>query len=277
MTTTHGTRPAGTPSTPLIALLLIGGVALILILNFVFTIGSTRIDYADLSKQATARPFIRQVFLPHLVIALGAAFFVTRFGLWQEIRLRLPQGVRGWVLALVAIGAAIALIDFSYLGSDGGPWNGFAALLAFGMVGINEELLFRGLGLGALTRIHGLKRAVVISTLLFGAAHGVNLFLGQSPTSTLLQVGFTTLIGFGLALFTLGTRSLIAAMVLHALWDYALTSQGWAAEMTGSIHGSGTPLTFALILTAVSVVAWRYRTSEGGDQVRAVVPARTRS
>jgi membrane protease YdiL (CAAX protease family) len=150
----------------------------------------------------------------------------------------MPRGVRGWVIALAVVAAIFSAIDFDYIGDGGGPWGGFAALIAFAMVGLNEELLFRGFGLASLTRLYGVRRAVFVSSLLFGLAHAVNLLLGQSVSSTFLQVIATTVIGFLLALFTIGAGSLIAAMVAHALWDFMLTSRGGESEL-GGVAGAG--------------------------------------
>ncbi len=268
-------RSDSSPSGRLIAFALLGGVCLILGLNYLFTIGGERIDYGDLFSSTRAEPFIRQVFLPHLTIAILTIVALTRYRMWGEIRLNLPRGRHGWVIAIATIAAVVSVIDFSYFGEGGGPWGGFAALLAFAMVGINEELLFRGFGLAGFTRLYGLKRALLLSSSLFGLAHASNLFLGQSLRSTIGQVVATTIMGLLFGLFALLTRSLIAPMILHGVWDFMLVSRSGESELASSL-GTASPsqllICFLLACALTGCVSLRYVLT--GKSPRRLLPVR---
>jgi uncharacterized protein len=88
-------------------------------------------------------------------------------------------------------------------------------------VGIAEEGLFRGLILNMLLP-KGIWKAVLLSSLLFGSMHILNVFAGFPLTSELIQV-FSAL-GFGmfLAAVRLRTNSLRPGIIMHALWDFPL-------------------------------------------------------
>jgi len=75
-------------------------------------------------------------------------------------------------------------------------------LFAFTMVGINEELLFRGFSLAAFSRLKSVGVALILSSVCFGFAQASNLFLGQSLPSTIGHGVVTTFIGLGSGIFT---------------------------------------------------------------------------
>jgi hypothetical protein len=94
-------------------------------------------------------------------------------------------------------------------------------------VGFGEEATFRGVALRALQSI-GLMRAAVLSAVLFGAFHLVNLSLGSSPTDVAFQVLYTALIGFAFAAPALVTGAIWPLIVIHAVMDLANTIQASA-------------------------------------------------
>jgi membrane protease YdiL (CAAX protease family) len=88
-------------------------------------------------------------------------------------------------------------------------------------VGIAEEGLFRGLILNILLP-KGIWRAVLLSSLLFGSVHLLNVFVGFPLTGALIQV--ISALGFGmfLAALRLRTNSLRPGIIAHAIWDLPL-------------------------------------------------------
>jgi len=90
--------------------------------------------------------------------------------------------------------------------------NGFTA-------GVMEELIFRGLVLGALllrwgVTGAGLWRALVVSSLLFSAPHALNILSGAQPLTTLAQLVWAFLLGmvFGSLLVAGGSVWPVAAL-----------------------------------------------------------------
>ena len=92
-------------------------------------------------------------------------------------------------------------------------------------IGVFEELVFRGIILLELiyvfkkTKMGNLK-AILVSAMIFGGIHLLNLFSGGGVGPTLLQVGYTFLMGLMWAVVYLKTRNLWIVALLHALYNY---------------------------------------------------------
>lgn len=90
------------------------------------------------------------------------------------------------------------------------PWQAVAAIVLFGglLPALGEELFFRGfLGRGLVAR-WGPVRGVLLTSLLFGAMH-------LHP----VQATMAAVLGVVLHAVYLWTRSLVAPMVLHAVYN----------------------------------------------------------
>lgn len=82
---------------------------------------------------------------------------------------------------------------------------------------IYEELVFRGWILGGLLKDFSPRKAVIISSVLFGAWHVKNVFWLDGGHLA-YQIAYTTLVvGPVLALVTIGTRTVYPAIILHYL------------------------------------------------------------
>ena len=88
-------------------------------------------------------------------------------------------------------------------------------------VGIAEEGLFRGVILNVLLP-KGIWQAVLLSSLLFGSVHSLNIFAGF-PLNTAVAEMLSAL-GFGtfLAAVRLRTNSLRPGIIAHGFWDLPL-------------------------------------------------------
>lgn len=92
-------------------------------------------------------------------------------------------------------------------------------------VGIMEEALFRGLVHWTVMRyVKDKKRknflTVLITSALFALFHLLNLFSGASAGATLMQVGYSFLIGAMLSAVMIKTQSLWFCAALHALFNF---------------------------------------------------------
>ena len=120
------------------------------------------------------------------------------------------------------------------------------------LIGITEELLFRGLLHDSLKHFFmkyrcGYIYAVLLSSAIFALWHLVNLFFGQSIGATLLQVGYTFLLGAMFAVTLDKTKNIWLCVIVHALFDVG----GTIVTDLGSGHFQD--LTF-WILTAIAGV-----------------------
>ncbi len=88
------------------------------------------------------------------------------------------------------------------------------------IVGIIEELLFRGLLFKAMSK-DSLKSAVILTSILFGVGHIVNLFNGNSESiiATVCQLFYATAIGFLFASVLLASKSIFSCMITHSIFN----------------------------------------------------------
>jgi membrane protease YdiL (CAAX protease family) len=92
-------------------------------------------------------------------------------------------------------------------------------LLTATAVGFVEEVIFRGMMLQALLS-RGPWQAAIISSLIFGVAHSLNLLFGANLGATLLQIGYTLALGFMFAALALRTHTILLLIVAHSLTDF---------------------------------------------------------
>lgn len=90
------------------------------------------------------------------------------------------------------------------------------------LVGISEELMFRGiLFRGALSRMT-IWKAIWLSCILFGLIHALNVFLTGDLTAALLQAVAAFMSGVLFMALRIRTGSLYPLIIIHALWDFSL-------------------------------------------------------
>lgn len=117
-------------------------------------------------------------------------------------------------------------------------------------IGFFEEIVFRGVILMVLLERleeeeHGIFKAVVISSILFGMIHLLNLFAGAAIWPTMQQVGYSFLMGLLWAVVYLKTKNLWLSMGLHALYNMT----GSYFVTLGTVRGRYDMLT--IIVTAL--------------------------
>ncbi len=119
---------------------------------------------------------------------------------------------------------------FTYFAGEGGivrtewsVWLLFA--LSCLLTGFYEECAFRGVLFPLFARAlpqnkRGLILSLTYSSLLFGVTHLLNLFFGAGVLDTLLQVVYSTLLGGLYAFLVVKTRSVLPAILTHALFNF---------------------------------------------------------
>ncbi len=107
--------------------------------------------------------------------------------------------------------------------------EGAAAVLFYAFeclcVGFFEEIVFRGCVLMIVmqrrrhTRLE-LFVSILISSLIFGVVHLVNIFAGASPGAVILQVGYSSLIGAMCAVVLMKTGCIWHCVLIHAVYNF---------------------------------------------------------
>lgn len=121
------------------------------------------------------------------------------------------------------------------------------------LIGIFEELAFRGtLFLAILERHRSSTKQIfwvtVISSAAFGLIHFVNMAEGQGIVPTLMQVGYSFLIGAMCSIVLLKTGNIVFCILLHGVYDFC----GMLLPTLGSGSWWDTP---TVIFTAILAVA----------------------
>jgi uncharacterized protein len=115
------------------------------------------------------------------------------------------------------------------------------------MVGFSEEVFFRGLIMRAILP-HGAWKAAIISSLLFGLTHSLNVLSGSNSFYTLLQIGYALAIGFCFAAMAIRTGLIWPLVLAHFLTDLF---GFWAGGL-----GSAGVTSAEIIIAAVYVVVF---------------------
>lgn len=212
-------------------------VCLIILVICVVLIAAFRVFFADaLAESALMRSLIsdddyRPAILNTLVMdALGSVVFVcmTIYMGYRVWGIKKPW-MRSLLFGLPAL--AVAVNNAPIIGLATGnayitdPAGGVLIMLAYCLaIGTFEEFAFRGLFFMMILedRRKSTKQifwTTAISSAVFGLVHLVNLAVGAGPGATLLQVGYSFLIGGMCAIVLLKTGSIWYCVLLHTVYD----------------------------------------------------------
>ena len=130
------------------------------------------------------------------------------------------------------------------------------ATLFFGLcVGLAEELLTRGVATNLLRRAGYTERVVfVLSSLLFGLLHSVNILSGQPAITVAITVVYTFGFGAMMYLSMRVTGSIVWAMLLHAATDPTTFLASGGIDAHGSTSGDAGLILIAGLFNYVYIV-----------------------
>lgn len=183
----------------------------------------TKVDYTRIAESADT---LYRWFIPcTLGLAIVPLVFVTFYGWWRPAVIE-QKKLSSWAFIIPAITGLIAVVNL-ILGNSSRLTSEMWIMLVVGSicVGFNEEMINRGQLIVGLRSRYGERGVWLISTAMFAVFHLPNIFFGTGLIG-LIQVPIAFGMGtvFYLARRTTGT--LIAAMALHALWDFSVFATG---------------------------------------------------
>ena len=195
-------------------------------------------------------------------IALALAIWAGRSRQWRELGYRRPRTGR---YPTIATGTIVLVLAITAWNIGSWNWDTVPGWLAFTLlVAFVEETFFRGIILRMLLP-YGWTPAWILSSVIFGLGHGINLIAGyQSAFSTLIQVCFALAWGLFAAAAYAETGSIWPVFAFHALFD--------AIQLAG-VHQTSTPVdltTLAVMACAALVIGIRVRAT-----ARTPVPMRS--
>ncbi|MFF2370131.1 type II CAAX prenyl endopeptidase Rce1 family protein [Agromyces sp. NPDC058110] len=189
------------------------------------------------------------VALPIVLAAALLAVFVWSVGWWPGILGRQPIAGRPWMwlaVALVVIPIVIRLFATN--------WSAYSVAvvlttLLLGLcIGFAEELITRGVGVNLLRKGGYSERVVMLlSSLLFGLLHSVNVLSGQPVLNVVVTVVYAFGFGAMMYLSMRVTGSLVYAMLLHAATDPTTILATGGIDAHGATSGSDGLLSVAAL------------------------------
>ena len=194
-----------------------------------------------------------------IVIAGVLLLFIHKNGLAQELGLTSwPNNAKQMLyfvpVWLITTGNLWTGIDPHYQGL-----NLVCAIVSMALVGVVEELVFRGLLFRGMLKEGSATSAIVVSALTFGIGHIVNLLNGQDTLETLVQIVFAVAIGLMFTLVYYKGGSLLPVIVAHSLIDVASIFSGRSAT---ALFDAIATAAIIVIAIAYSVYLWRLDTPQ---------------
>lgn len=229
------------------ALLVVAGYAVVYQLAPFAFLPFTR-DLVETNLFATPASVFASIGLPVLLGSVILLAFAWSLG-WLPRPLFAAQPVgRSWWM-WIAPAVVVLPIVLRLIGIDYGAYGPGVIVTAFAsglLIGLSEEILFRGVAVTLLRR-GGYSEWIVaaVSSLLFAAMHAVNIFAGQSLNTVLGTLAYTFVFGVLMYLVMRVTGNLIWAVLLHGLTDPSTFLATGGIDAHGDGGGAGLTLELA--------------------------------
>lgn len=214
----------------------VGALALvaIVVVHTVLWIGLARtlpggdfVAYPRLGSAPT--PWIREVVLPLVVVLALQMAVLVRLGWWRSVWRDPSRSRRRWLWiapALLLFAGLLVRLAGGELPDSSGYLMGLT--LAMLMVGLTEELTFRGIALvGARRLLDSEAKAALATSVAFGLFHLPNVVLGATLGAASVQMVFTAVIGTAIYALRRASGLLWPCVVLHAVYDWLVISPGY--------------------------------------------------
>lgn len=92
------------------------------------------------------------------------------------------------------------------------------------LIGIAEEIMYRGILIGDMTKRFHPMIAIILSSILFCALHILNIIGGLSTSEVINQMVSTFVMGVFLGAMYIDTKNIVLPIIFHSFWDYILLS-----------------------------------------------------
>ena len=202
-----------------------------------------------------------------LALACASTVWIVRHGLTEHFGLRRFQGKLRtflWFLPLILMSCTNLKNGLAFPAS-----MAVSLLMAvnIGVSGYVEEIIFRGFLFRAMAK-NGLRSAIIVSAVTFGAGHIVNLGNTSDTLGVLLQVGYAIVIGFLYTVIVYKGGSLWPCIASHVFVNASSVfarEQGPFADLLTALLGpsgaAAAPIVSAalIILISGSYALWLWK------------------
>jgi membrane protease YdiL (CAAX protease family) len=156
-----------------------------------------------------------------------------------------------WLLPSFAVMIAMLLSLFPHIAQlNEVPSIAVLLFVVPALIGLTEEIMFRGVLLRAAMARFSVFNSMLISATLFAFMHGIIGIGGQPGLITVQQIAFAFLVGIFLAPIAIATGTLWIVVIWHAVWDMLV----YASQLVGIVHHYA--LIGIMVQALVSVWLW---------------------
>lgn len=159
------------------------------------------------------------VLLPFLIVLLP--FSIFNFSKHKKEIKNLSSRYKLFMILFIPI---ILVSTFTIIQKAEFSYSFFIPLIGTLLVGINEELVYRGIVFTNAVEEKGLIKGIFISAIAFSLLHAVNIFAGLTLLDVILQLATTFVAGLFFAASYRYTQNIWILAIFHFLWDYILFS-----------------------------------------------------
>ena len=193
--------------------------------------------------------------------------------IFTEKREKLLTGLKlGWPLLAIAGIYMVLNIVYGIIESANFNIPTILNLATFCLlIGITEEFLCRGWLLNEfLERFSNSKKnivlSIILSSLVFGLMHIVNIGAGQTIVETIIQIINATFLGVFFALIYFKTKNIWSVVLIHAIWDFGVML-GDSTKLVDCVPGTITNSIFIyycvvaliIVIAASGISYWIYK------------------
>ena len=141
--------------------------------------------------------------------------------------------------------------------------------------GFGEETMFRAaaipIGLMYLKSEKKIAYTLIITSIVFGALHFVNVTGGGAPSVILMQVIATTFMGIYFAALFMISGSILVPIIVHAVWDYlCFVTDGSLENGVMTQDAVNAPLVVAVLFNVaigIAAIIMIYRNKDRINQI----------
>jgi len=221
-------------------------VAYLLALHFIFSFIFHLHLHANTLSTTTLSIFIEEIPIIMILILLNTFIWkqkilFARYPIWKTL------GLASYGLIAFSVAAIFSLVTQLNIGAF------FLLFIATLLIGVNEELLMRGLVLGSLIKKgKSLGFSILISSILFGLLHSINAF-DQPVYNTVLQVLYVIPMGVFLAVLYLKSNNLLLPIFVHAMQDFMAIILSGGKSSSNTTSFSSVLIFYVICLTLAAL------------------------
>jgi len=216
----------------------------------------TKNQHYSYAEFPTIESIIRSVMIPVGLSVVFVSVVILWLGWWKRIFNESNRlSIWAWIVPILMVLSIIVVTNYPVL-AEVSPLMVISLLASVILVGIGEELMFRGVVLETMRQVDRATelKAALWTALIFGGVHISNIF--TEGATALLQAVIVSVSGLFFYVAYRVSGTLLVPIVLHAAWDFSLFSGNLGLDPEPSPLAL-IPFMVNLVLAIIVFVKWR--------------------